>query len=626
MNYIKIILVKKSMPVKKKMAVIVFLITNLTGWTQDVSFTASGPQAVKVGERFSVTYKANAKPGKFMQPGFPESFNILAGPSTSSSSSVQIVNGQVTRNYSYAYTYYLQATESGQFAINPPKIQVKGQTHQSNPLQIEVVGSGSSASSGNRSSSGTASASSSQGGSAGKSGNRGEGLFLRVLTDKRNVYQGEVIIATAKIYSKVNLSSIQNVKQPSFQGFFKEDIETPDLHSLERENVNGEIYGTGVIQRFAIFPQHSGEIVIEPYEMDCIYKKRVSGRSRSIFDDFFGTYENAKTTIKSDPLTIRVKPLPDNKPASFTGAVGKFDFSASIDKNQVKANEGITMTIRVSGNGNMRIIDAPDISFPPDFEVYDPEISLNSKTSVRGVSGSKTFEILMIPRHAGNYMIPPLVFSYFNPATGKYQTLRSSGFDIEVQPGETGEGTNVITGLSKEDIKFLGKDIRYIKTGNVSFRKKGDYLVSKTGFHLIYLVSFLAFVAIIILMRRKIRQNADISRVKNRRANKFAKKRLKTAATFLKQHDKHAFYDETLKAIWGYLSDKMNIPISELSKDKIKNELEQQKISNELVNELFNIINNCEFARYAPVSEDGEMEKIYSQTVRLISRLQGQIK
>jgi hypothetical protein len=584
----------------------------------EVEFTASAPKVVETGEQFALKYNLNAKPSKFFAPSF-DPFTVLAGPSTSSSSQVQIINGKMTQRYNYTYTYYLRATKAGKFTIPPAKAKVNRDNYTSNALQIEVVG-GTTSRPG-------ASADQRQATSSQKVKTDDKNLFVRLLVNKRNVHQGEAIIATIKIYSKLNLSGLENPKIPDFQGFVKEDLETPQLRSLERENVNGEIYGTGILQRFILFPQRPGEITIEPFQIEAIYQKQVQGRGRSIFDDFFGSYQNVRKPLKSLPVVIKVEPLPGNRPAGFTGAVGDFNIQATVDKDKVKANDAITMKVTVSGNGNLKLIDIPEPDFPPDFEVYDPEVKVNTRNNLNGVSGSKTLEYLIIPRHAGNFRIPPIRFAYFSARDNSYKNLSTKEFTITVDKGEEQESTGaVVSGLSKEEIKFIGKDIRYIKTDDVKFQQSGTFHVNSIKYYLILLAGLLAFAGILLLRKQSIKRNADIRRVKNRKANKKARKSLKTAASYLKKGEKEPFYDEMLHAMWGYLGDKLSLPVAGLSKESAMKTLVNRGVEKANVQAYLDLIDTCEMAKYAPAESDIQMNELYQQGVKLLSTLENQIK
>ncbi|MCD6596385.1 MAG: protein BatD [Bacteroidales bacterium] len=603
---------------KKKLSILILLLIGFFVQAEEIRFTASAPKVVSTGEQFRLTFTLNTKADQLLQPDLSV-FNVLMGPSSSYSQSTSIVNGKMTRSVSYTYTYILQAKNPGKYIISSATAKVGKKSYKSQPIKIEVVNGGQKTSN-----QAAASGSINSGANTGVVSNKD--LFVRASVNKKEVYVGEHLTATIKIYSKVNLSGFEDVKFPSFDGFLKSDIETPPLRSLDRENVNGQIYGTGVISRVVLFPQKSGTLVIDPVEIECLVQQRSSKTSNSFFDDFFDSYKTVRKSIKSPALKIKVKPLPSGKPTDFSGAVGSFKLSASVDKVEVKANEAVTLKVRISGNGNLKLIAALKVNFPLDFESYDPKISSNLKTDLSGSSGTKTFEYLMIPRFKGDYRISPLAFNYFDPATGKYKTLYSKEFQINVLEGDDDGLNTVLTSPSKEGIKFIGKDIRFIKTSPFKLVRKGETVWGSLWFIGLYIISLLIFIAVYIFRRKKLKEESNIELLKNKKANKFAKKRLKFASAQLKTKNSGAFYEAVLKALWGYLSDKLGIPLSELSRDNAVEELKLKGIDEELVKEMIGLIDQCEFAQYAPSVSDGNMDDIYKQAVKMISKMENKVK
>ncbi|UCG27417.1 MAG: protein BatD [Bacteroidales bacterium] len=585
-------------------------------FAQDVEVTASAPDVVSIGEQFRLTISVNTKVSSFNPPDL-SNFYILMGPSTSFNQSTQIINNKMTRSVSYTYTYVLQATREGEFEIGPAQVTVKNNTYKSNSLKIEVVKGDIPAAGGEQ----PADQSGQPGAQAGE-----EDLYLRVLVDRNTVYQGEHIVATVKIYSRINLSGLDNAKFPSFNGFLREDIETPPLRSLERENVNGVIYGTGVLQRVVLYPQKTGELEIDPMELECLIQQRVQRDTRSFFDDFFDSFQTLKQTIKSPPVTITVKPLPPGSPDSFNGGVGQLKMNATIDKTEVKENDAVTLKIIFSGNGNLKLLESPGIDFPPDFETYDPKITTNLSHAVSGTSGNKTFEYLVVPRHAGNFRIPPVEFTYFDPRQNDYLTLNSNEFNITVVPSGESEGITVISGLSKEDIRYIGSDIRFIKNEKIKLHPLDKTIFGSAFFYLSYIVSLGLFSILIIWRRNHIRRNADRALVRNRKAKKIARRRLKVASAALKLGNSSLFYEELLKALWGYLSDKLGIPLSELSQEKSLETLGKYSVPHEIIEDFIAVIDSCEFARFAPADSTAETESIYKKASNVISRFEQKLK
>ena len=584
----------------------------------EITIKASAPKVVAMGQQFRLVYEINTRGGKFTPPELKD-FEILMGPSTSYSESTQIINGRISRHVSYTYTYILQPLKEGDFVIPPARLSLKGKVYESGPVRITVVKGNQPARSG--------AGSGSQGGRAAAAPAAGNGsssnLYVRMIVDKTKVYLGEPVAVTVKIFSRVSLTGFEEVDMPEFDGFLKQEIPTPNLTSLQREYINGVAYNTGVIQRYLLFPQTTGDIKIDPVKIVCLVRKRVHSSPGGFFDDFFDSYQTVRQPILSAPLTIHVKPLPAGAPADFSGAVGTFGLDATLDKDSLKVNDAVTLKVRISGNGNLKLIQAPKIDFPPDFESYDPKVVSRIKNTVHGATGYKQFEYLMIPRHAGKYRIPPVVFSYFDPAAGRYKTLRTPAFTVTVKKGEGETGTQVITGGDKEALKFLGKDIRYIHTGPIRLKKAGYSLFDTWLFKAFYLVLLLLFLVVVFAYRRHRKVMGDQQRVRNRKANKVARKRLKVAGQHLRRGDQSGFYEEVLKALWGYLSDKMLLPVSDLTQETAARALEERGVSKELIERLLRVIDRCEYARYAPESDAGAaMDKLYEETVAVISELE----
>jgi len=588
----------------------------------DVEFTVSAPKVVDASEQFAVTFSLNAKPGKnIIFPKFND-FVILGGPSQSSSSSISIINNKVTQSVTYAYTFYLQPQKAGTFSVSSAVAEVDGKVYTSRQFTIEVVGSGGAAAQ-QRPQQGADKA------TQAVTTAEGDELFLKVLVDKSSVYAGEKITATIKIYSRVAIAGSEEEKYPSFAGFFKQDLPTPQLRQLERENVNGEIWYSGVLKRMVLYPQKNGDIFIDPVEMQLVVNRVVqSARQRSIWDEFFDSgpsYQQERKRIKSRPVKIQVKPLPANAPESFNGAVGDFTFVATADKLQVKANDAVTLRFTIKGKGNLKLIEAPKINFSPDFEVYDPKTTENIDENTGGSTGSRTFEYVIIPRHSGNYTIPATEFSFFNTQSGKYVSLLSKKFDLIVARGD-GESTAVVSSVSRDNVTYIGKDIRFIKTKvNGLYRIGSDFYGS-----LWYVLSLILIVVVttiaIVLGRKTIRENANLAVVRNKRANKMAVRRLKVAKQHMDANARDRFYDEVLKALWGYIGDKLNIPTSDLSRQSAFDKLQLCGIDDSMLLNISQLIDNCEYQRYAPGSNDSQMTEVYKQTVNVITTLDQKLK
>jgi hypothetical protein len=608
----------------KRISVLVFILLFpglLSGTVsgQDIEFKASAsPRVLRTGEQFRLVYEVNANVSGVEIPDLTD-FQLLGGPSTGSSTNIQIINGKTTRTVQYTYTYYLRAQKEGTFTIAPAKARYKGKTYESNSVTVEVIGPG-----GSRQQSQSAQGQDRQQEQAQQDVQSGEDIFVRLLVDKHSAYLGEQIIAWVKIYTKIQLSGLnQGYKGPEFTGFYKQPVEIPQLTNLEAENVNGEIYYSGTIQKFVLYPQKTGEITIDPFELGVTIRQQVRSRSRSIFDDFFGpTVQDIPRTLTSKTVKIMVKPLP-TRPQSFTGAVGHFSMQSSVDKNVLRTNEALTFKVSVTGKGNIKLIDEPNVTFPPNIEQFEPKTVVHQTNEL---SGTKTFEYVLIPRYAGEYKIPPFEFTYFDPAKSGFTTLVSEEYTINVEKGDEDTTAVVVTGLSKEDFRLLGRDILFIKNKPFKLYRQNKIIFGQPFFYLVYGISFLLFLLVVFLRRETIRRNANISQVKNRKANRMARKRLRKAQSYLKQNQQDAFYEEVMKAFWGYLGDKLTIPVAELSRDKSRDALKQKGIDEELTDSIYQLLDNCEYARFAPSAGTSDMQKLYKDAVALISRLEQKLK
>ena len=613
----------------KRSAALLFmlLITCFFSQAQNVEFKASAPNVVRENEQFNLTYTFNQEPDNVQLPNI-NSFQVLGGPSTSSSSSVQIINGKVSRSSSVSYTYLLVAGSKGNFTIPPATATIKGKSYQSNSISIEVL-PGNAAAGNNAGSNNSAAGQGSEDNTASNSVNaNGKNVFVRLLVNKKEAYVGQEIIAWIKLYTRLPISDYdRSFSGPEFTGFFKQDVDMPPLRSLQRENVGGQIYNSGTLMKVILYPQRSGDITIKPFDLDVLVQQQVNQRSRSIFDDFFNnSVRNVKVTLTSKPVTLHIKPLPAEQPPSFNGAVGKFNINATINNTTVKTNEAITLKVNVSGSGNLKLLDNLTVDFPSDIESYDPTTTSNIKNTDQGAIGEKTFEYTLIPRYAGNFHIPSVKLSYFDPDTRSYRTISTKDFNITVNKGEDDTSSVIVSGMSKEEVKLLGSDIRFIKKEGFKLHHQGMFLFGSLPFNLAFVIAFVLFLLIIIVRRETIRRNADIVMVKNRKASKYAHKRLRQAARLMHQQKQTEFYEEVSKALWGYLGDKLSIPVAKLSRETSREELVRRKIAEETMDEFFGLIDTCEYARFAPSTESSDMNKIYNDAAKIISRLQQKIK
>jgi len=582
---------------------------------QEISVVAEYPEVVRTGEQFSVSWTVNSGGGEFEEPPFT-GFYKLMGPQTSYSSSTQIINGKVSRSTTYSYVYYLQGLKEGKYVIAPASVTIKNKTYYSDSLRIEVIGSNAS---------GQAARGAGGGVNEEVAEETGDDIFINLSLSKREVFLGEHIAVTVKIYTRVDISGINEIKYPGFEGFLKTDLETTPLTSLQRENINGTIYGTGVVQRFLLYPQMPGEINIDPVQISVLLRQK-SGQSDPFFGDIFPTYTTIPKVVMSKPAKIKVNPLPGVKPDDFSGIVGKANLVASLSKDTVNVNDAVNLKMVVSGSGNLKLANAPEMKLPPDLEVYDPKITDNLKNGLNGTTGQKTFEYLLIPRHYGDFSIPPVTYSFFNIDSRKFERVSSPGLHFYARKGtEQNDGITVYGGVAKEDVRYLGKDIRFIISKPGMLRKSGNVFSSKRSFYSSYAFALILFLTVLFIRREHIRRNSDLASVRNRKAAKVAGKRLKEAEKCLKEKQSDKFYEEILKAIWGYLSDKLNIPVSELTRNSAVSSLAGKGINEQEIANLTSIIDSCEFARFAPSSSVAETEKIYEDASKFIRVVENSI-
>jgi hypothetical protein len=597
---------------------------------QDASFTASVDRnRVAMGEQFQLTFTLSGQGGgsNFRPPSFND-FLVLSGPNQSTN--MQIINGAVSSSVSY--TYIIQPRSEGKFVIGSATINVGGKQLRSQPITIEV-------SKGAAAQSQQSQRQQQQGGSVDISKQIGDNLFLRVSVDRSKVYQGEQITVNYKLYWRVSLAGNPSVgKVPALTGFWSEDLETPRQIQITREIVNGKQYNVAVLKKVALFPQHDGTLTIDPMEVECAVQVKTNRRrSNDIFDQFFGNdpffndpFFGGVTTVnyktKSQPVRITVQSLPATGiPPGFGGAVGKYTMDAWLDKRQTTTNDAVTLRVKISGRGNLRLLEAPAVVVPPDIERYDPKISDNVSNQGDRIAGSRTFEYLLLPRHAGEQRIPPITFAYFDPEKKNYVALHSPEFVLTVEKG-TEAAPEYATGISKEDVKLLGEDIRFIKSGNLSLRRAGELFIGSPLFVVLLFSPILGFVGFVVYAKRRERLMGNVVLLRNRKARKMAQRRLVEAKKLLTEKKKEEFYTEVSRALWGYVGDKLGIPPSDLSVDTARITLESRKVSQETVVHLTATIEQCEFARFAPSEDSLQMDGIYNDAVVLISTIEEQLR
>lgn len=585
----------------------------------EVEFRAQAPGKVVAGKPFQLTYTINQRARDLQAPEFT-GFEYLAGPYTSQSSSTSFVNGHRTSTFTLTYTYTLLGNTPGDFTINPATITSDGQQYTSNGVRITVLPPDEqpTSSSTSKSISERPEASSTS----------SSDIFVRTIVNKTNVYEQEALQISYRLYvAGVDFAQMGNsLKLPEMTGFLKQEMELGN-RQFELEHYNGRNYQAVTLFSYLLYPQHSGDIEIDAAQFEAILRVQTHQQVRSIFDDFFGTYENVSRALTAPAVTIHVKPLPAGKPAGFSGAVGQFTITPSISTTDIQANEAVTLSLNIRGTGNMKLIKTPSVDWPEGFEPYDPKVTNNFKPSNSGFTGNKSIEYLAIPRAAGDYTIPELSFSYFDIQEGKYKTLSTPAYTLHVRraPGQTTDGEQVqtYTNVNKEDIKQLGSDIRYINTAEqpLIYTPEREPLSISTIL-LIDMLIFLLSMLVLLIGRKLIKDNADQMGRRYKRANKVAQKRLKTAQLLL-NGDNQAFYAEIEKAAFSYLSDRLRIPTADMTKDNIADLLRQKAVPESLIKQVNEVLSTAEFARYAPTT-GAEKQALYDATTQIINQLENQ--
>jgi len=598
---------------KRITTVLVFLLACLAAAAQEVTLTVDAPESAVAGERFRIIYTINSTDGQFTRPKFDPSFSVQ-GPQQSTNRNVQWINGDMKVVSSTTLIYYVTAGTPGTYTIPAAQFETKRVTVSSQEKQIVIYDGDSSQQATGRQQGQTS--------AAGDAPASGSEVSMRILLSDRDVYAGQPITGTLKLYTRINLSGIQELKLPDFKGFLKEDIETPPLRSLENEVIDGVQYGTGVIQRFVLYPQIAGEIRIEPAEMTALVQERTAARdpffNDPFFDSFFSSVSTVPRKITTQPLTVRVRPLPEPRPADFHGAVGSFTIESSVSATDAKLNDAVTLTVTLKGSGNLNLAGEPVISFPQGIEKYDPKVTVRSS----GISaGSKVFEYLLIPRNTGTFEIPPVSYSVFDPGQEKYVTLRTGGFTLNVTgtPGqEEGAAPVYIPG---EDVKYIGQDIRFIRNGNGRLTTLSSPLVASLHYWLWFALALFIALLVLVIRKQQIRRNADKAGMRNRRAAKNARKRLSRATALLKSGKKEEVNAEVARALWGYLGDKLRIDQSDLTREKCYTALRERKADEEMITELDRILTATEYSQYAPVSEVESPAALCDRAALLIGKL-----
>jgi hypothetical protein len=612
---------------KKLISLFALIILASTGLlAQNITFKASAPASVAVNEQFKVIYSVESSSdinAKELRVPDAQGLNQLYGPSTGSRVFSSNYNGQSSTTFSKTFTYIYLASETGTYTIPAATIKVNDKTYESKAVTVKVVTAdqalpGRSNSSSQRNNNQTRTSS-----TPAISNND---LFIRTHVSKRSPYEGEGLIITFKLYYRQQGINLTNFQAPDLSGFLTQEIDLSADNSRKVEEYDGRQYYTAVLRQYVAFPIKAGSTSISTGKCDVEIHQEVINQNRNSFFDPPYIVETTKKTLTSPSVEVNVKALPAGKPVSFSGAVGDFSMTSSINTQELKTDDVLSIKLNINGSGNIKFLKNPSITFPNDFDDLDTKVSESIRVNTAGVSGSKSIEYMAIPRYAGIFTIPKVEFSYFDLKSQTYKTLSSESYTIKVEQG-TGTGGNamIVNGTSKEDVKYLGKDIRHIKTGNYAFQT-GEYFWGTIGYWLFYIIPAVGFIIFFIINRKRAAENANIALSRTKKANKVATKRLKIANKHLKEHQKEAFYDEISKAVWGYLGDKLNMPVASLTKDNVELELQNKHVDQELINQFLNILDTAEFARFAPSDGHQAMDDLYNLTVAAIDKMENVIK
>ena len=607
--------------IKRLSLCIVALLAAVASWASSpVSFEASAPLLVAAGENFRIEFTVNAEPERnsFEAPTF-EGFQLVAGPVTSRGSNMYIVNGSMEKTEYHTYTYVLQGTAKGKYTIGSAAIAVEGKSYRTQPVTIEVVDEeGSQQPQGSAAASGARSADKSIG---------ANDLLMRLTVNKTDVFKGEPVVAALKRYKRVSLLGSEGAKFPSFNGFWTQELDSEN-NMWQRETYDGRIYETLVVREYLLYPQQTGKLRIDPAEMTVVAQIVVPGSSRG-FDPFFDQPDvmEVRRKLTTVPVEINVKELPAGAPSSFSGAVGRFTMEATPPASNFTANSAATYTVKISGTGNLPFVQAPTLSLPSSFELYDVKTTESLKNSLQGISGYRQFEYPFIARAEGEYDIPAVEFSYFDPAQLKYVTLSSRELALTIDPDASGglSGAPVIGGVSKEEVKLLGQDIRFIKLGSAGLRPVRSVFVGSAGYWSCLALLLTLFAGASIYLRKRIKEMQNVTLIRGKRANRVALQRFRAAAKYMEQNDQHGFYEEMMRALWGYMSDKLNIPVANLTKDNVREELRKRHIAPEAIQQFIDIIISCDEAQYSPMAS-AQMNEVYAEGVNIISELESTLK
>lgn len=600
----------------KRIAILLMMVMT-TAFAVAQTLTASAPSRVSVGEQFRLSYTVNTQNvSDFRAGNIPAEFEVLIGPNRSMQSSYQMINGHTSQSSSITYTYIVAATKGGSYTIPAAHVVVDGKKIASNALTIKVIGStGSNSRPYNDD----------EGEEVREMGSRisGSDLFIKVSANKKRVYEQEPILLTYKVYTLVQLSQLRG-DMPDLKSFYTQEVDLPQQKSFSLETVNGRPYRTCTWSQYVMFPQTTGKLHIPAITFEGVVIQQ--NRNVDPFEAFFNGgsgYVEVKKKIEAPGIEIQVDPLPQ-RPATFSGGVGKFNISAQLDKTETKANDPITLRIIVSGTGNLKLIKQPVINLPKDFDKYEPKVTDQTKLTTAGIEGSKIYDVLIVPRHQGKYDIPPVEFTYFDTSTKRYETVKTEAFHLDVAKGS---GASAVSDFSGQDeLQELNKDIRFIKTGDADQHLTGDYFFGSTAYWITIAALVLVFIALFVIFRQRAIDNANVTAMRGKKANKVATKRLKQAARLMTDNKPGEFYDEVLRALWGYVGDKLNIPVAQLSHDNISSKLAERGVHQSIIDKFIGALDECEFERYAPGDPKGNMNKVYDKAMLAIEKIEEVMK
>ncbi len=580
------------------------------------SMSVSVPSHVSVGENFRLSYTINTQEVENFRAGnIPEAIEVIAGPYTSSQSSFQMVNGHTSSSSSVTYTYTLYASKNGTYTIPAAHARVNGRIISSRAVKVTVSGTA-------RQNNGAPQMHDDYAGEAQmrKAGSRisGNDLFIKVSANKRRVHEQEPILLTYKVYTLVDLTQLEG-NMPDLTGFHTQEVKLPQQKNFHVEKVNGKNYRCVTWSQYVMYPQVTGKLEIP----SITFKGIVVQQNRAVdpFEAFFNGgsgYVEVKRNIVAPRLTVQVDPLP-KRPSDFTGGVGKFNLSASVNHTEVKAGEPISMRVVVGGIGNLKLIKEPYVAFPKDFDKYDAKITDKTKLTENGVEGNMIYDILVVPRNQGQYEIPPIKFTYYDTGQNAYRTIKTQAFKINVKKGD-GKGSSV------EDYRQEENDIRGLKQQKVRMHRVDEFFFGSIQYWVSLLVPLLAFIILLVVFRKRALDHADIVKMRGKKANKVATKRLKKARNLMNHNKQAEFYDEVLRALWGYVGDKLNMPVEKLARENIADNLQQQSVDGKTIDTFISALDECEFERYAPGDPSGNMNKTIDSAMTAIMEIENVMK